>query len=808
MYLRILLTNLQRATTEVIRTPAQRSLAIAVASLLLATAFRIVQIKAASGSQILPSNAGHLLIALIKAGASDTAVAAALAVLHFAFTFKARSKQQSWWAVGWGLVLLAPVIALHVVSVPFTRLYRTPLHFTQLLLVGSLSNIAESARAEVSFGYVIGAAGLVVVCLAATPWIASKVHYLIVRQSHRMHLYLGGGLLSLSLLGVWTAGYWQTTNEAQAAGSVSNPTYVFVQSWVQWLRLRFTQEQSMKNAPHFVSTRMFDKQVENEPLDSLVITENFPKRRNNVILMVVESASVNRLGLWRGDPRTTPSLNKLKPHALLFDNYYSPVPVSMKSLLSLTCSTYPHADPEADTYTNPTIDCRSLSEMFFDAGYQSALFHAGHFSYTDKHLFFAGRGYGVMRDARSLKNEKNYPINGWGIDDRAMFDEALDWLKQVDASRPFFLTLISLSPHHPYKINNLFPAPFGTSSSQAKYDNAVHLVDSQIGRVWNWLVDNNLQDDTLFVVVGDHGEAFGEHPGHYIHGSLIYEEAVRTPLMLIHPSLFKGARTSRIGNHLDLAPTILETVGIPAPKRYQGVSLLQAYKPHMVYFYANWSAHRMGLRDGRWKYIYSPAADVHELFDLIKDPAEQHNIASSYPQYTAAYKKRVTDWEAYYQELIPNYERYVLGATMCPGSIVCYLDELKPFYSYGVWRPNVSASRRRPLRIKDQFYARGIGVKPLSVLRYSIVGADFRRLKGAVGFDGFIPRTQLTAHFSVEIYVDDVLTWSSGKMSVATEAKAFDISVKGGRKLELYSYDMDGLGQQDYINWVDVRLER
>ncbi len=809
MNLKALLKNLQRTTAEMVWTPAQRSLAVAVASTLLAFGFRIVQAQAAPSARLLFQSTSDPLFVFFRTLASDLTVASALGCLHYAFTFKARSPKHAYLAMFFGFTLLVPVAILHIVSIPFFRLYQTPLRFTQLVLAGNLSDVAESASSEVDVGYTIAALALTLACFIVTPWLTHHICGFYRRQLVRVHTRWIAGALSLTAVAVaWSVGLWPTNEVTQAANSLLNPNYIFVQSWMQWAGRRFRDDQSMKNAPHFVSTRLFDASPPSDTLDSLVNTENFPQKNSNVVLIVIESASVNRFGPWRGNPSTTPVLNTLKPYSLIFDNYYSPTPVSMKSLISLTCSTYPHADPEADTYTNPSIDCKSLSEMFFNAGYQSALFHAGHFTYTDKDLFFSGRGYGVMRDARALKNKNHYPSNGWGIDDRAMFDEAIDWLEHLQENRPFFLTLVTLSPHHPYKINNVTPAPFGIRSPQAKYDNAVHLVDSQIGRIWGWLVEHHLDTNTLLVIVGDHGEAFGEHHGHFMHGSLIYEEAVRTPLMLVHPSLFKGARTPRIGNHVDLAPTLLEIVSIKPPKRYQGVSLLAGYKPHMVYFYANWSNYRLGLRDGKWKYIYHPLEDIHELFNLQNDPVEHHNVASSYPQHTAAYKDRVTRWESYYRILIPNYERYVLGNALCPGSKVCYLDALTPIYTHGIWQKNVSVLKRRPLRIKTQFYARGIGVRPLSLLRYSIVGGDFRRFKGAVGYDGFIPKTQLTDQFSVEIYIDDELKWSSGKISAATEAKPFDIPIEGGRTLELYGYDIDGMGQQDYINWVNVRLER
>lgn len=801
------LLALKRATDGFMTTPAQRSLGVSLTSLLLAAGFRSILFLDASGVNLPSDGIWTCVAAMLAAAASDVMVAGTLGLIHYGMTCKLRSFPASRVAMFAGYLLLFPGTLLHVISVPFFRLYQMPLRYTQLLLVGSLSNILDSAHAEITRRYLYLV--LLVLVLAAGTAVAGATYIYrayCARAGHgKRRIVLGAaiGLVACCLIAVRSLSGISNA----PAGLIMNPSQIFVESWVQWCWHGVNDDIILKHAPHFDTTRLFDKDSDNDQLQDLVRPDALPVSGNNVILIVVESASVNRFGLWGGDVRTTPRLAQLKPHALMFDSYYSPAPVSMKSLVSLMCSTYPHADPRADTYTNPTIDCRSLSEVLADAGYDAGLFHAGHFSYTDKDRFFAHRGYSIMRDAGSLRNEAKYPINGWGIDERAMFDDAIHWLNGRDSQLPFFLTLITLSPHHPYKINNVTPAPFGTASAAAKYDNAVHLVDSQIGRIWDWLVQKGLQNKTLLAIVGDHGEAFGEHPGHFVHGSLIYEEAVRTPLMLVQPLVFKGVRTRRIGNHVDLAPTLLDIIGHPRPKRYQGVSLLRGFQPHMVYFYANWSAYRLGLRDGRWKYIYHPLDGVHELFDLRKDPQERVNLAASNPSHVEAYQHRVTAWEVYYGTLIPNYESYVLGATMCPRSPVCYLSTLEPSYTQGAWRKDQSVSTR-PLRIQDTFYDKGIGVKPLSVLRYSISGGNFQRLKGMVGYDGYVKKSQLNAVAGAAIYVDDKLMWSSGKIGVMSDPRSFDISVENGRLLELISYDLDGSKERDAINWVDVRLER
>ncbi|HEX2676990.1 MAG TPA: sulfatase-like hydrolase/transferase, partial [Polyangiales bacterium] len=592
-----------------------------------------------------------------------------------------------------------------------------------------------------------------------------------------------------------------------AAGLEVNPLLEFAISGVRYgLRQRDTSTIDMSGAPHFDQSLIRGKPAPVEPLEQLLATDKLPLRNANVILLVLESASVNQLPLWRGKtPGLTPRLTELSQHALMFDDYYTAAPVSMKSLFTLHCSSYPYPHPAAETYANPNLDCMSISEVLKKRGYRTALLHSGRFSYTHKDDFFRPRRYDVMRDADMLVHRDKYPLVLWGADDRAAVDDALEWLDQAP-DKPFFLDLIFLAPHHPYTIREA-PMPYGDKNDLSRYKNATQLIDSQIGRIWDWLVAHGKADNTLLVVVGDHGEAFGEHPGHFTHGTRIYEEAARTPMMLINPQLFKGVHTQRVGNHVDLVPTILDTLGIPAVARHQGHSLLRGFKPHILYFYADWYRHYLGLRDGQWKYIYDEDADQPELYDLTRDFAEKTNVAAQHADQVKLYRDRVLKWEGFYRELIPSYEHYVNSDAKCRNKPVCYLDDLRPVLQHGDMRKNRSWGGDY-LRVGKRKGQRGLGVTPLSILRYNIRSEGYRKLIGAVGHHVQGRNANLSLKVSAEIYLDDKLIWSSGKLAADEEPHDFALDVTGGSVLELIGYDVDGENWRDYMDWLDVRLER
>ena len=699
---------------------------------------------------------------------------------------------------GYACVICGSLIV--IVSVPLYAALQTTLQLTQLLLAGGVRDLLDAGLATLPpVAYVLLFGLLVCVCFAV-PFLAGFA----LRHLTPLRRFSVGLAFGLSPVVLTLAGHLAPEEASQTLQM--SAVYELAHSALRFYARTRPVSVDMQKAPHFDASLMYGTPAPLEPLESLVDTSKLPLHRPNVVLVVLESASTLHTGLWNGHPEDTPRLSEIARHGLAFDDYYSPSPVSMKSLFTMSCSSYPHTAPQAETYINPGIDCLSIGELLKDQGYRSGLFHGGHFSYTRKDAFFRTRKYDVLRDAASLVNRRKYKRVLWGADDRAVIDDALEWLDAGGPGTPFFLHVIFLAPHEPYVVNDA-PAPFGTDKDVDRYRNATLFIDSQVGRIWDYLGAHGKLDNTLLVVVGDHGESFGEHRGDFMHGGRIYESAVRTPLLLANPRLFSGKRTPRTGNHLDLVPTVLDVLGLPKPPRHQGQSLLRGYQPRMLYFYADWQRHYLGLRDGQWKYIYTVDRDRHELFDLTRDPGEQHDLAGLHKAQVDAYAQRAQRWERFYNELIPNYERYVNGQDACSGRDECYLDELKPIFQHGTLRKNKSGSGF-PLQLGRQVYERGLGVSPLSIVRFNLRGDGFRRFRGGVGHHALGSNANLSLKVSVEIYLDDRLIWSSGKLTADEPPKDFDLDIAGGAVLELIGYDVDAEDWRDYIDWVDLKLVR
>src|SRR5207237_935147 len=142
-----------------------------------------------------------------------------------------------------------------------------------------------------------------------------------------------------------------------------------------------------------------------------------------------------------------------------------------------------------------------------------------------------------------------------------------------------------------------------------RYMNALHEADAQIGRLMDALRERKLADDTLIVIIGDHGEAFASPHPTYGHGQRIYEENMHVPLVLWNPRLFAGGKTSeQVGSLSDVGATICDVLGVAPSPAWQGRSVLDPAHPPRTYFSAANDGYLLGVREGKWKYTLNATA--------------------------------------------------------------------------------------------------------------------------------------------------------------------------------------------------------
>jgi arylsulfatase A-like enzyme len=334
-----------------------------------------------------------------------------------------------------------------------------------------------------------------------------------------------------------------------------------------------------------------------------------------------------------------PNLTALTREAILFENAYTTYPETIRSFFAVQNSLYPALDTQAEMYERAPAP--ALASVLADAGYRTGLFHSGRFMYLGMESVIRNRGYQTLEDAGEIGGERE---SSFGIDEPSAVRRILQWIDAGPRDRPFFVSYLPIAGHHPYATPE--PGPFPEQDEIGRYRNALHYSDEALGLLIEGLRKRGQYDKTLFVIFGDHGEAFGQHRGNYGHTLFVYEENVRVPYVVAAPGLFRETvRVTRVASLIDSAPTVFDLLGLPIPASYQGRSLLEP-ETGMALFCTDYSLGLLGLRDGQWKLIYETESGQSWLYDLQEDPEERQDLAGEFPERVEAYRDHVRRWAA------------------------------------------------------------------------------------------------------------------------------------------------------------------
>jgi Sulfatase len=357
----------------------------------------------------------------------------------------------------------------------------------------------------------------------------------------------------------------------------------------------------------------------------------------HVVFVLLESAAAQYLRPYGAAEDPMPNVTALAAHGVLFERAYAVYPESIRGLFAVLCSRYPAMDSRPELYERVTTP--SLAAVLRGQGYHTALFHSGRFRYLGMQSVVRGRGFQVLEDAGQIGGDRE---SSFGIDEPSAVRRMLGWIDGLPRGDRFLATYVPIAGHHPYETPE--PGPFPEQRAIDRYRNALHYADAAVGQLVDGLRARGLERQTVVVLVGDHGQAFGQHQGNFGHTFRIYEENVRVPLVISAPGAVPGPmRVPGLASHIDITPTVLDLLGLAPDAGHQGLSLLRGRRSR-VYFFADASLGLVGLRDGRWKYIHETDSGRSRLFDLDADPAELTNLADSQPDVADRYKREAVGW--------------------------------------------------------------------------------------------------------------------------------------------------------------------
>jgi arylsulfatase A-like enzyme/tetratricopeptide (TPR) repeat protein len=364
----------------------------------------------------------------------------------------------------------------------------------------------------------------------------------------------------------------------------------------------------------------------------LVLGDHQKAWDGNVLIITLDTTRADVLGCYGNQQLKTPHLDRLGQQGIRFENCYSPVPLTLPSHCTLFTGKYPigHGVRNNGTfYLNENH--HTLTEIYQKQGYHTSAVIAA-FVLLSK--FGLKQGFDVYDD--SLDSYKIVNTFNSEISANVIYEKFSTWFAE-NWERKFFTWIHFYDPHSPYQPPKGFFKKEDIQNKEALYRGEVSFMDVYIGKIMEDLEKKDILDKTLVVVVGDHGEAFGEHREYAGHSVFCYQENIRVPFILFNPSIFKEPAVVRDRVSIaDIMPTLLELSGLEPDEEIQGKSLVSLLKkghdpaPALIYLESMYGKEELGwapltgIIEGDYKYISLPEP---ELYNLVDDPGEKSNLA-------------------------------------------------------------------------------------------------------------------------------------------------------------------------------------
>jgi arylsulfatase A-like enzyme len=391
-------------------------------------------------------------------------------------------------------------------------------------------------------------------------------------------------------------------------------------------------------------------------------------RPTSVVILLIDTLRADHLGSFGYERPTTPHLDELASHSIVFENTVSAGAATFPSINSLFTS------KEAVLFFRTSSrdlgipdGMTTLAEVLNEHGYATRAISASPIVRATPSEFNAGGGFGQgfevfnesCSDPRALVPDYIVPC---------VVAETVSTLRELPSDQPFFVYVHFLDPHDPYQppedpegfvgpyegiefiaqgrtwpLNKWLTTGEGEDPGATPddirhlmdlYDAEIRGADEGLRQVMAAFREVGRFDDTLFVILSDHGESFLEN-GALQHSYSLYQTELHVPLLFHWPARWpEGARRNEVVCSVDVYPTILDLLKIDPPGGIAGTPLLSGEpggrRACLSAGRSSWHAalrNLSSLRVGRWKLIHERASDRYELYNLEDDPGELHNLA-------------------------------------------------------------------------------------------------------------------------------------------------------------------------------------
>jgi len=363
------------------------------------------------------------------------------------------------------------------------------------------------------------------------------------------------------------------------------------------------------------------------PLAKARLKPTLRTRRRHVALIHLESTRERSVTPYVADIGTMPYLAALAKKSLLIERAYTTITHTSQAITSVNSGLYPSPVTDIVEAEPGGIPDRCLAELLGEQGYKSAWFQSAEQTFENRPQLVQNFGYQHFQAYESMKLRGFQRANYLGYEDDIMLNSSRAWLEE-NANSPTLVMYLGVTPHDNYlPIYRYGRKKFSSRVMLDRYLNNVYYDDFWVKNIVEQYKRLGLYEDTIFIVYGDHGEAFGEH-GVYHHDGAIWEEGLRIPLIIHDPGRFDGGeRIPGPAHHLDLAPTIVDMLGYElVDGEYPGRPLFGLPEDRTLFFGCRPDLLSAARIQGHKKYIYHFGNRPEEYYDLKKDPLEKNNL--------------------------------------------------------------------------------------------------------------------------------------------------------------------------------------
>ena len=362
--------------------------------------------------------------------------------------------------------------------------------------------------------------------------------------------------------------------------------------------------------------------------DHLKISRKPQQLNRNVVIVILEGIQYQYSSLADKRNNLTPYLATLAEAGVEFSNARSSLTHTTKALFALLTGRFSSASQDIAEAVPVVKPYASIVTILNDKlNYRTAFFQSAMGSFESRPGLVSNLGFNKYW-ARDDLDDPNSFLGYLACDEFSMLKPITEWIQAEE--RPFFLTILCSVTHDPYEVPEWFDIP-AKEPVEERYRQAVRYTDKFLAALDVELARLNLTDKTIFCVIGDHGEAFGEH-GQSGHALIAFDEVLRIPFCLRAPFLVEpGIKVAEPVSSVDLTPTLLELLGFETEAvGFDGVNVLGSIPADRKVYFSGWMQEGpAGFIRGERKFIYNPTDKTVCVYDISTDPLELDRLELS-----------------------------------------------------------------------------------------------------------------------------------------------------------------------------------